>query len=101
MWHRIHIDYAGPFEGRIILIIFKAHSKYIDAHVMSAATTSATLTKLRQTFAMLGLPSTVVTEAFSVVRSLNSFVELTESNTSSLLLITHPAMAWLNAPFRQ
>ena len=58
--HIIHIDYAGPFEGRVILIIVDAHSKYIDAHVVSAATTSATLTKLRQTFEILGLPSKVV-----------------------------------------
>ena len=61
-WHRIHINYAGPFEGHMILIIVDAHSKYIDAHVVSAATTSATLTKLRQTFAILGLASTVVSD---------------------------------------
>ena len=58
-WHRIYIDYVGPFEGRMILIIVDAHSKYIDAHVVSSATTSATITKLRQTFAVLGLPITV------------------------------------------
>ena len=29
-WHRIHIDYAGPFEGRMILIIVDAHSKCHD-----------------------------------------------------------------------
>ena len=61
-WHRIHIDYAGPFEGRMLLIIVDAHSKYIDAHVVSAATISVTLTKLRQTFATLGLPSTLVSD---------------------------------------
>ena len=61
-WHRIHIDYAGPFEGRMILIIVDAHSKYIDAHVVSSATTSATITKLRQTFAVLGLPITIVSD---------------------------------------
>ena len=64
-WHRIHIDYAGPFEGRMILIIVDAHIKYIDAHVVSSATTSATLTKLRQTFAILGLPSSVVSDTGS------------------------------------
>ena len=53
-WHRIHIDYAGPFEGRMILIVVDPHSKYIDAHVVSAATTSATLTKLRQTLQFWG-----------------------------------------------
>ena len=61
-WHRIHIDYAGPFEGRIILIIVDAHSKYIDAHVVASATTSATITKLRHTFAVLGLPITIVSD---------------------------------------
>ena len=61
-WHRIRIDYAGPFEGRMILIIVDAHIKYIDAHVVSSATTSATITKLRQTFAVLGLPITMVSD---------------------------------------
>ena len=60
--HRTHIDYAGPFEGSMILIIVDAHSKYIDAHVVSAATTSATVAKLRQTFEMLGLPRMLVSE---------------------------------------
>ena len=49
-WHRIHIDYAGPFEGRMLLIIVDAHSKFIDAHIVSSAITIMTLTKLRQTF---------------------------------------------------
>ena len=39
-WHRIHIDYAGPFEGRMLLIIVDAHIKFIDAHIVSSATTS-------------------------------------------------------------
>ena len=46
----------------MILIIINAHSKYIDAHVVSAATTSAANTKLRQTFAGLGLPNTIVSD---------------------------------------
>ena len=61
-WHSIHIDYAGLFEGRMIFIIVDVHSKYIDARDVSAAMISATLPKLRQTFAMLWLPSTVVSE---------------------------------------
>ena len=46
----------------MILIIVDAHSKYIDVHAVSSATTSATITKLRQTFAVLGLPITIVSE---------------------------------------
>ena len=44
------------------LILILIHSKYIDAHVVSSATTSATITKLRQTFAVLGLPITIVSD---------------------------------------
>ena len=58
-WHRIHIDYAGPFEGRTLLIIVDAHSKFIDAHIVSSTTTSMTITKLRQIFSFTGLPHTI------------------------------------------
>lgn len=61
-WYRIHIDFAGPVEGKMLLIIVDAHSKYIDAHVMSSATTTATIRKLRQTFATHGLPCTLVSD---------------------------------------
>ena len=61
-WRRVHVDYAGPLEGHIILVIVDAQSKFIDAHVVSTATTSITLTKLRQTFAILGLPTTIVSD---------------------------------------
>ena len=61
-WHRIHIDYAGPFEGCMLLIIIDAHSKFIDVHIVSSATTSMTLTKLRQTFSFTGLPHIIVSD---------------------------------------
>ena len=61
-WHRINIDYAGPFEDRMLLILVDAHSKFIDAHIVSSATTSVTLTKLRQTFSFTGLPHTIVSD---------------------------------------
>ena len=78
-WHRIHIDYAGPFEGRMILIIVDAHSKYIDAHVVSSARTSATITRLRQTFAVLGLPITIVSDNGSCFTS-DEFEQFCKAN---------------------
>ena len=75
-WHRIHIDYAGPFEGRMLLIIVDAHSKFIDAHIVLSSTTSVPLTKLRQTFSFnTGLPTSmfqtmgVVSRAMSLCNS--------------------------------
>ena len=61
-WERIHIDYAGPFEGHMILIIVDAYSKFIDAHVMKTSTSKATIEKLRHTFALLGMPKTLVSD---------------------------------------
>ena len=43
VWERIHLDYAGPFEGRMILVIVDAFSKFIDAHVMTTSTSKATI----------------------------------------------------------
>ena len=61
-WHRVHIDYAAPFEGKMILVIMDAHSKYIDAHVMTSSTTAITILRLRQTFATHGLSCTLVSD---------------------------------------
>ena len=29
-WSRIHIDYAGPIEGKMLLIVVDAHSKWTE-----------------------------------------------------------------------
>ena len=61
-WSRLHIDYAGPVQGKMVLVIIDAHSKWIDAHVTSTSTSQATIEKLMQTFATHGLPDTIVSD---------------------------------------
>ena len=61
-WTRLHIDYAGPLRGRMILIVVDAHSKWIEAFPVPSATSSATIEKLRTLFAQFGLPETVVSD---------------------------------------
>ena len=34
------MDYAGPIQGKWILVIVDAHSKYIDVHVVSSPSSS-------------------------------------------------------------
>ena len=55
----------------MVLVIVDAHSKYIDAHIVNAATSSATITKLRQTFATHGhgLPSVLVSDNATCFKS--------------------------------
>ena len=44
----------------MFLILIDAHSKWIEAYPLSAATSQATVQQLRTTFAQFGLPKTVV-----------------------------------------
>ena len=40
---RIHIDYAGPFMGKMFLVLVDAHSKWMDVHVVRPATSLTTI----------------------------------------------------------
>jgi hypothetical protein len=62
-WERIHIDYVGPFLGKIFLIMVDAYSKWLNVDQTIVATSRATLIeKLRSTFAIHGLPTTIVND---------------------------------------
>ena len=64
-WARVHVDYAGPVKGKMILVIVDAHSKWIRAHTVSAATSQATIDKLQLVFATHGLPEVIVSDNWS------------------------------------
>ena len=61
-WSRIHINYAGPFMGKMFLLIIDAHSKWLDIHITNSCNTQTTVEKLRVTFANHGLPEMVVSD---------------------------------------
>ena len=61
-WARLHLDYAGPFENRMFLILIDAHSKWIEAVCTKRATSTAVIEELRTMFARFGIPETIVTD---------------------------------------
>ena len=61
-WHRLHIDYAGPFLGHMWLVIIDAHSKWLEVFQMSSTTSTATIQCLRDVFARFGIPERIVTD---------------------------------------
>ena len=61
-WTRVHIDYAGPLEENMFLLITDAHSKWIEIHATNSSTSSATIELLRKTFSSLGLPEVLVSD---------------------------------------
>ena len=47
-WARLHVDYAGPFLGKMFLIVIDSFSKWIDAYPVTTASSTLTIEKLRQ-----------------------------------------------------
>lgn len=41
-WSRIHVDYAGPFEGRMFLVVVDSFSKWPEIRIHQQSTASAT-----------------------------------------------------------
>ena len=61
-WSRIHIDFAGPFMGSMILIQVCATTKWIEARAMRGTTSLEVVEQLRETFAQHGIPEVVVSD---------------------------------------
>ena len=61
-WSRVHVDYAGPVDGKMLLVIIDAHSKWLEVLITQKSTSTATIEKLREVFATHGLPHTLVSD---------------------------------------
>ena len=61
-WARVHIDYAGPFMGKMFLLLIDAHSKWLEVHMTTSSTSATTIALMRKTFASLGLPEVIVSD---------------------------------------
>ena len=61
-WHRLHVDYAGPVDGRYFLVIVDAHSKWVDVYPTSGTTTKETIQCLRHSYSRFGLPVSIVSD---------------------------------------
>ena len=61
-WQRIHVDFAGPFNGQMFLLVVDAKSKSIEVFPMSSTTASTTIRALRFLFVTHGLPEVIVSD---------------------------------------
>ena len=61
-WERVHIDFCGPLNGHMFLVVVDAFSKWMEVCPLRAATTEATVEALRVLYARWGLPKTVVSD---------------------------------------
>ena len=61
-WSRVHIDYCGPFQGKMFLLMIDAHSKWLEVHMTNSSSSAITISLLRKSFATLGLPEVIVSD---------------------------------------
>ena len=61
-WSRVHIDYAGPVMGKMILVVIYAPSKWIEAYTTSGSTSAITISKLKWIFSSHGIPDVIVSD---------------------------------------
>lgn len=61
-WQRIHIDFAGPFEGRMFFVIVDAHSKWPEVILMDSTSSAKTIEVLRGLFSHYGVPEVLVSD---------------------------------------
>ena len=62
-WQRIHVDFAGPFEGKMFLVAIDAHSKWPEVFIMKSTTTEKTIEKLGEVFSRFGCPQQLVSDS--------------------------------------
>ncbi len=86
-WSRLHLDFAGPFLGRMYLVLVDAFSKWMDVHIMQSITASKTIEVLSMVFATHGLPQKVVTDNGPTFTS----TEFTDFMTGNGIKLVHSA----------
>lgn len=61
-WVRLHIDYAGPFLGKMFFILYDSYSKWVDVFPMKNISANLTINCLRHSFSTHGLPHIIVSD---------------------------------------
>ena len=92
-FQQVHIDFAGPFLGKMFFLLVDAHSKWPEVFIMTDTSTQQIIEVLRQIFAAYGLPEQIVSDNGPQFVS-KEFKEFTTVNGIKLILSTpyHSAM---------
>ena len=78
-WTLIHVDYAGPFLGKMFFVVVDPHSKWPEVLVMNFTTSQSAIEALRTLFGCYGLPTQLVSNNGSQFIS-SEFVHVLRSN---------------------
>ena len=99
-WQWVHVDFAGPFQGKMYLTMVDAHSKWPEVIEMGSTTAKSTIAVLQQVFVSHGLPLQLVTDNGPQFVS-DGFKQYLEANGVKHIRCApyHPASNGLAKPF--
>ncbi|XP_048487132.1 uncharacterized protein K02A2.6-like [Plutella xylostella] len=69
-WSRVHVDFAGPFQGKTFIVLIDSYSKWFEAEIIQSMSSGTVINVMRKIFASQGLPDVLVSDngrAFSSV----------------------------------
>ena len=61
-WRCLHIDFAGPFQNHMFLIVVDAMSKWPEVIKMKSTTAEKTISVLRTMFSRYGIPDVICSD---------------------------------------
>jgi hypothetical protein len=61
-FHRLHLDFLGPLNGRMFLVIVDAYTKWVETYEMNSCNSVALIDKMYEFISRFGLPHTLVTD---------------------------------------
>lgn len=92
-WERVHVDFAGPVAGSMLLIISDAYSKWLEVKITNSTTSHATIAILDEVFAAYGAPVTLVSDNGSnfTSKDFNDFLHQVGVRYHKLTAPYHPS----------
>lgn len=61
-WARVHLDFLGPINGLIFLVMVDARTKWIEVSQVPSTAASHTINRLSEVFARFGLPRQIISD---------------------------------------
>ncbi|XP_063223094.1 uncharacterized protein K02A2.6-like [Bacillus rossius redtenbacheri] len=61
-WARVHIDFFGPFQGKVFLLAVDAYSKWPEVRIVRSASSACVVHELRDIFSIQGIPECLVSD---------------------------------------
>lgn len=91
-WTRLHVDFAGPTDGKYFLIVIDSFSKWLEVRQVPTTSSIVTIMVLRELFATHGIPDVCVSDNGSCFTSLE-FKEFLKNNGIRQALVApyHPS----------